>query len=90
MAIQSKSHSAVTSITNVKPRKLVSADDMEDFRREIEGSNLSKVGLIEVLKKKFPGRSGATIKNTLELIAKRVGSREADKRWVIVDTSSAA
>jgi chromatin assembly factor 1 subunit A len=57
---------------------------MPAFKQEIEGSNLSKVGLIEVLKKKFPGRSGAAIKATLETIAKRVGAKEVDKRWVVV------
>lgn len=63
---------------------------MDDFKREVEGSNLSKVGLIEVLKKKFPGRSGAAIKSTLEMVAKRVGSKEVDKRWVLVDEGGAA
>ena len=63
---------------------------MDDFKREVEGSNLSKIGLIEVLKKKFPGRSGAAIKTTLEAVAKRVGSKEVDKRWVIVEVGGAA
>jgi chromatin assembly factor 1 subunit A len=72
-----------------KSKKLVSAEDMPAFKQEIAGSNLSKVGLIEVLKKKFPGRSGAAIKSTLELVAKRVGAKEADKRWVIVDEGGA-
>lgn len=58
---------------------------MQNFKTEIEGSNLSKVGLIEVLKKKFPGRSGAAIKATLEVVAQRVGVKEADKRWVLVE-----
>ncbi len=46
---------------------------------------MSKVGLIEVLKKKFPGRSAAAIKGTLETVAKRVGVKEVDKRWVLMD-----
>jgi chromatin assembly factor 1 subunit A len=58
---------------------------MPAFKAAIEGSDLSKVGLIEVLKKKFPGRSGAAIKGTLEVVARRVGAKEADKRWVLVD-----
>jgi len=41
--------------------------------------------LIEVLKKKFPGRPAAAIKGTLETVAKRVGAKEVDKRWVILD-----
>jgi chromatin assembly factor 1 subunit A len=87
----SSSRPTTTSLTaNAKPKKLIPAEDMDDFKREVEGSNLSKIGLIEVLKKKFPGRSGAAIKSTLELVAKREGSKEADKRWVIVDESGVA
>ena len=67
-----------------KPKKLLSADDMPTFRAAIEGSDLSKLGLIEVLKKKFPGRPAATIKATLEATAKREGAKEAEKRWRVV------
>lgn len=42
------------------------------------------MGLVEVLKKKFPGRTGGAIKATLDLVAKRVGGKEAEKRWVLV------
>jgi len=58
---------------------------MQRFKEAVEGNNLSKVGLIEVLKKQFPNAKAAAIKGTLEVVAKRVGQREADKRWVIVD-----
>jgi len=57
---------------------------MPTFRAAIEGSDLSKLGLIEVLKKKFPGRPAATIKATLEATAKREGAKEAEKRWRVV------
>ncbi len=67
-----------------KPKKLLAQDDMPAFRAAVEGSDLSKVGLIEVLKKKFPGRPGASIKATLEATAKREGAKEADKRWRVV------
>lgn len=43
------------------------------------------MGLIEVLKKQFPNAKAAAIKGTLETVARRVGAKEADKRWVIVD-----
>lgn len=62
---------------------------MPAFKQAISGSDLSKVGLIEVLKKKFPGKSGAAIKSTLELVAKRVGAKEADKRWVLIEGGGA-
>ena len=81
------SNSATSSDTvdakTQKPKKLMPEEDMAAFKAEIEGSDLSKVGLIEVLKKKFPGRSGAAIKASLELVAKRVGAKEVDKRWVV-------
>jgi chromatin assembly factor 1 subunit A len=52
-----------------KPKKLLSQEDMPAFCAAVQGSDLSKVGLIEVLKKKFPGRPGAAIKATLEAAA---------------------
>lgn len=58
---------------------------MQRFKDAVEGNNLSKVGLIEVLKKQFPNAKAAAIKGTLETVARRVGVKEADKRWVIVD-----
>ncbi|EPE33469.1 hypothetical protein GLAREA_06482 [Glarea lozoyensis ATCC 20868] len=64
--------------------KLLPADDIPKFRQAVQGSNLSKVGLIEVLKKQFPGRQAAAIKGTLEVVARRVGVKEKDKRWVVV------
>lgn len=66
--------------------KLIAPEDMEEFKTAVVGSDLSKIGLIEVLKKRFPGRSAATIKSTLELIARRgqKGQKEAEKRWTLV------
>ncbi|XMA11493.1 hypothetical protein WAI453_004284 [Rhynchosporium graminicola] len=77
-----KSVSTPTS-KDSKPKKTLSVDDIPAFRAAIQGSDLSKVGLIEVLKKKFPGRPAAAIKGTLESVAKRVGAKEVDKRWVL-------
>ena len=70
---------------DTKPKKLLPPEEMQRFKEAVEGNNLSKVGLIEVLKKQFPNAKAAAIKGTLEVVAKRVGQREADKRWVIVD-----
>ncbi|POS87621.1 hypothetical protein EPUL_000844 [Erysiphe pulchra] len=66
--------------------KLIAPEDMEEFKTAVVGSDLSKIGLIEVLKKKFPGRSAAAIKSTLELIARRgrKGQKEAEKRWTLL------
>jgi chromatin assembly factor 1 subunit A len=67
-----------------KPKKLLADSDMDAFKQAIDGSDLSKVGLIEVLKKKFPGRPAASIKATLEFVARREGKKEAEKRWVLL------
>jgi chromatin assembly factor 1 subunit A len=70
--------------TTTKPKKLLKEEDMPAFRAAVQDSNLSKVGLIEVLKKQFPGRSAAVIRATLEAVARREGVKEVDKRWRIV------
>lgn len=67
-----------------KPKKYLPDSDLPAFKEAIQGSDLSKVGLVEVLKKKFPGRTGGAIKATLDLVAKRVGGKEVEKRWVLV------
>jgi chromatin assembly factor 1 subunit A len=66
-------------------KKLVSVEDMPAFKEAIHGSELSKLGLIEVLNKQFSKIPKSTIKHTLEIIAKRVGTKEAEKRWVLID-----
>jgi chromatin assembly factor 1 subunit A len=66
---------------------MIATEDLPAFCAAIQGSDLSKVGLIEVLKKKFPGRPAAAIKATLETIARREGTKEADKRWRLLDLS---
>jgi chromatin assembly factor 1 subunit A len=67
------------------PKKLVSMEDMPAFKKAVHGSELSKLGLIEVLNKQFSKISKSTIKHTLETIAKRVGTKEAEKRWVLIE-----
>ena len=86
--IQSTQNSASTKqdkSKSDKPKKLLPPEDMELFRNEVRGSDLSKVGMIEVLKKKFPQRTAAQVKGTLETFGSRVGKKEVDKRWVLVD-----
>ena len=72
-----------------KEKKLLPKEDWESFKEEVQGSNLSKVGLIEVLKKKFPKATGGMVKATLEAVARRVGEREREKRWVVSEDMSA-
>ncbi|KAL8855675.1 MAG: hypothetical protein Q9178_007686 [Gyalolechia marmorata] len=65
------------------PKRMVAPEVMEDFRRAVDGSDLTKAGLIETLKKQFPKQSKDAIKDTLGMIAERIGSKEKDKRWVV-------
>lgn len=51
----------------------------------MHGNNLSKVGLVEVLKKQFPAATAAAIRATLEAVARRVGEKEKEKVWVVVE-----
>ena len=66
-------------------KKLVSDEYMPAFKEAVHGSELSKLGLIEVLNKQFSKIPKSTIKHTLEIIAKRVGNKEAEKRWVVIE-----
>ena len=57
---------------------------MDEFKHEIIiGSNLTKMGLCEILKVKFPKQKKDAIKDTLEAVAERVGTKAAEKRWVL-------
>jgi chromatin assembly factor 1 subunit A len=55
---------------------------MDEFKKAVEGSELSKIGLIEVLNKQFSKIPKSSIKNTLEAYAVRKGIKEVEKRWV--------
>lgn len=70
-----------------KPLKIIPSETMDDFKKAIMGSDLTKAGLIEILKKQFPKCSKDTIKDTLGVVAKRVGPSEKEKRWRIVDSA---
>ncbi|WEW56087.1 chromatin assembly factor-I (CAF-I) p90 subunit [Emydomyces testavorans] len=67
-----------------KPRAQFPSDQLAEFRQSISGSDLTKAGLIEVLKKRFPKVSKEVIKDTLTATAVRQGQKEADKRWVLI------
>ncbi|KAJ5536538.1 hypothetical protein N7513_009724 [Penicillium frequentans] len=55
---------------------------LSEFKEVVEGSDLSKIGVIEILKKRFPKVSKDTLKATLDQVAVRVGQKEVDKKWV--------
>ena len=64
-------------------KRLIPEDLVNDFKAAVEGSDLTKLGLVEQLKKKFPKQSKDVIKDSLDAIAERVGEKLADKRWVL-------
>lgn len=65
------------------PKKYVPDDELEDFKKAIDGSDMTKAGLIEVLKKTFPKIPKDAIKNSLDLVAERVGNKRDEKRWIL-------
>ncbi|KAJ8114738.1 hypothetical protein OPT61_g3446 [Boeremia exigua] len=63
------------------PKKMVPADQLPAFKAEIQGKDLTKIGMIEALKKAFPKLPKAAITHTLSTVAARVGPTEKEKRW---------
>lgn len=73
------------STTSNKSVKLIDSEYMPAFKQAILGSDLTKAGLIEVLKKQFPKCSKDAIKDTISVIAMRVGKKESEKKWDLID-----
>lgn len=77
-----------TSATqNKKPLKMIEPEFLPAFKQAIDGNDMTKAGLIEVLKKQFPKCSKDAIKDTLGLVAIRVGKKESEKKWQLVEAS---
>lgn len=73
-----------------KPKELLPSDKIEAFKQEIQaGNELSKVGLVEVLKLKFRGHTAGTIKATLDAVAEKKGAGKHSK-WVLRDDPEVA
>jgi chromatin assembly factor 1 subunit A len=69
-----------------KAKRLISDEHLPAFKAEIEGKDLTKIGMVEALKKVFPRLPKDAITNTLSVVAARVGPTEKEKRWVLVNT----
>ncbi|KAH2429451.1 hypothetical protein KXW35_001215, partial [Aspergillus fumigatus] len=65
-----------------KAKRTLTPEQLAEFKEVVNGSDLTKTGLIEVLKKRFPKISKDVLKETLTHVATRVGQREVDKKWV--------
>lgn len=68
-----------------KAKRLIPNEQLPAFKAEIEGQNLTKLGMVEALKKAFPKLPKDAITNTLSLVAARVGPTEKEKRWVLIN-----
>lgn len=66
-------------------KKMVPDDQLPAFKAEIQGKDLTKIGMIEALNKAFPKLPKAAITNTLSTVAARVGPTEKEKRWVLIN-----
>lgn len=66
-----------------KAKRMIAPELLPAFKAEVEGQDLTKLGMIEALKKKFPKVPKDAISNTLADVAKRVGPSEKEKRWVL-------
>ncbi|KAG6994100.1 hypothetical protein G7Y79_00047g083260 [Physcia stellaris] len=74
------------SAKSAKPvtvKRFIPTELLEEFKQAVSGSDSTKLGIVEELKKKFPKQSKGAISDTLSAVAERVGPREGDKRWVI-------
>lgn len=69
-----------------KAKRMVPAEQLQAFKAEIEGKDLTKLGMIESLKKAFPKLPKDAISNTLSVVAARVGPTEKEKRWVLINS----
>ncbi|KAL8789340.1 MAG: hypothetical protein Q9195_006867 [Heterodermia aff. obscurata] len=71
------------SFTIVTVKKFIAPELLDEFKQAVAGSDSTKLGIVEELKKKFPKQSKGALSDTLTAIADRVGSGLGDKRWVI-------
>ncbi|KAF1813890.1 hypothetical protein P152DRAFT_457269 [Eremomyces bilateralis CBS 781.70] len=64
-------------------KRLVGSEQLPEFKQAIEGSDLTKIAIVEDLKKRFPKIPKDAIINTLNLVAERIGPKATEKRWVL-------
>jgi len=77
---------ASTTAKPAKAKRMIPSDQLSAFKAEIDGKDLTKLGMIEALKKAFPKLPKDAISNTLSVVAARVGPTEKEKRWVLINT----
>ncbi|KAK3707622.1 hypothetical protein LTR37_011970 [Vermiconidia calcicola] len=67
--------------------KILSKEDLDEFKDAVVGSQLFKAELLKGLKARFPKLTNDTIKSTLGEHFAYVGANKVDKKWVYVATS---
>ncbi|KAH7396226.1 chromatin assembly factor 1 subunit A-domain-containing protein [Pyrenochaeta sp. MPI-SDFR-AT-0127] len=70
---------------SAKAKRMIPTEQLPAFKAEIDGKDLTKIGMIEALKKVFPKLPKDAITNTLSVVAARVGPTEKEKRWVLIN-----
>ncbi|KAH7413688.1 chromatin assembly factor 1 subunit A-domain-containing protein [Phaeosphaeria sp. MPI-PUGE-AT-0046c] len=75
-----------TASKPVKAKRTIPIEHLPAFKAEIDGKDLTKIGMVEHLKKVFPKLPKDAITNTLSVAAARVGPTEKEKRWVLINT----
>jgi chromatin assembly factor 1 subunit A len=74
-----------SAIKPTKAKRMIPTETLPAFKAEIDGKDLTKIGMIEALKKVFPKLPKDAITNTLSIVAARVGPTEKEKRWVLIN-----
>jgi chromatin assembly factor 1 subunit A len=77
--------SSGTASKPAKAKRMIPPEQLSAFKAEIDGKDLTKIGMIEALKKVFPKLPKDAITNTLSVVAARVGPTEKEKRWVLIN-----
>ncbi|KAK9457871.1 chromatin assembly factor 1 subunit A-domain-containing protein [Dipodascopsis uninucleata] len=88
-ADQSRKLSTMTNdvqIPTTVATKRIPEQELKAILLKIQGSDLNQLMLIETLKKEFKSISKENIRLTIKEVAKRVGNKEEDKRWIIDST----
>ncbi|KAM0717807.1 hypothetical protein Q7P37_006139 [Cladosporium fusiforme] len=67
--------------------KVLSKEDLDEFKDAVVGSALKKADLCKGLKSRFPKIPNDVIKDTLGSHFAQVGSKRDDKKWVYVGSS---
>ncbi|KAH3905482.1 hypothetical protein HBH56_218350 [Parastagonospora nodorum] len=75
-----------TASKPAKAKRMIPPEQLQAFKAEIDGKDLTKIGMVEALKKIFPKLPKDAITNTLSVVAARVGPTEKEKRWVLINT----